>query len=284
MESLRNNLPLISLCLLIIGTANLLVYYDYFDIDVLSYLDLTEVLQLQFKFFAGSVLYLLAFVFYVLLTPSSTTPNPHEIAARLEAELKKTQAVSTTPEPVNQGTDKMDVEATAKKIHDNLREKDVPFTAMIVFAAFAAIGYWWTNIRKEQSILVHSLMWVELILLPFVLYFAYKQMQKNFIEEHFAKEFAADISRKIILINVLLVLAFAAAIKAREDAMEVLASPSYFEVTAQLEDTTLVTNINYRFVGKTKNNIFFYNLKKHQAEVYSSDKMKSFVIRDRRKL
>jgi hypothetical protein len=283
MESLRNNLPLISLCLLIIGTLNLLVYYDYFQINILSYLDFTEIFQLQFRFFAVSVLYLLGLLFYALLTPGKRT-NPHELKALLEAELKRVRALPPAPVPVMEEVGELDVEATIKKVQDKLREKEVPFTALATLVAFVIGAKWWSAVRMEQSIWVHLLMWVELGLFVALLYFLYHQIQKNFIDGRFGKDSAADVSRKIVLINVLLALTFAASIKAREDAMEVVASPSYLEVTAELEDTTLVTNMDYRFVGKTKNNVFFYNLKKHQAEVYSSDKMKSFVVRDRRKL
>jgi hypothetical protein len=283
MESLRNNLPLISLCLLIIGTLNLLVYYDYFDINILAYLDLTEVFQLQFRFFVVSVVYLLAMLFYTLLTPSSSRPNPHEIAASIEAELKKSQAAPTMPLLPREEHAEETVEVLTKKIHDELKKRDVPLVAVLAFVMFVVLAKWWGNVRTELSTVVYVLMWVELVLFVIILYFFHNQIKRNFIDGEFGEDSAADVSRKVVLVNILLALAFTASILARMDAMLVMSSPSDYQVTAQFEDTTLVTNTNFRFVGKTKNNIFFYDVEKHQAEVYSNDKLKSFVVRDLRK-
>ena len=285
MESLRNNLPIISLCLLVIGMLNLLVYYDYFEINILSYLDLTEVFQLQFRFFVVSVVYLISLVFYTLLTHNSDAPHPHEIAAYIDAEVKKRLAAPVQePIAVVEQTNEIDTAAITKKVHDTLKKGDAPLTAIISFFAFIIIAKWWSDIRSEQSTLVYILMWIELPLFIVLLYFVYRQIKNNFLDEQFGKDSGADASRKVILVNVLLALAFAASIKARADAMEVIDSSSYYQVTARFEDTTIVTNKNYRFVGKTKNNIFFYDVEKHQAEAYSNDKLKSFIMRDLRKL
>jgi len=63
MEWFKNNLALASLCLLIVGMLKTIFYYSEFSVDIVSFLEFSEIFQLQYLFF-----YMVTIGFYTLFT------------------------------------------------------------------------------------------------------------------------------------------------------------------------------------------------------------------------
>jgi hypothetical protein len=56
MNDVKENLPIITVALLVSGATWLVSYYDYFGINITDYLDFSEIFQLQFLLFIGVML------------------------------------------------------------------------------------------------------------------------------------------------------------------------------------------------------------------------------------
>ena len=68
MQQLKDNLPIISLGLLILGTVNMMLFYDFSNVNILSYLDFAEILQIQFRLFATAGALIVAFFAFAMFT------------------------------------------------------------------------------------------------------------------------------------------------------------------------------------------------------------------------
>ena len=67
MDWLKNNLPIVTILVLVLATANLVIFYEHFNVDILSYLDFSEVIQMQFRVFATVIALAIAFSLFIIL-------------------------------------------------------------------------------------------------------------------------------------------------------------------------------------------------------------------------
>lgn len=63
-DQMKNNLPIISAGLLVVGSINLVCFYVIFGVDIMTYLDFTEVFQIQFVFYIFSCVIIAIFYLY----------------------------------------------------------------------------------------------------------------------------------------------------------------------------------------------------------------------------
>jgi hypothetical protein len=66
MKEFKENLPLFSALILIIGAAKIYYFYSYFGIDIFSYIELTEIFTLSLSFYANAMLFILPFSIFIL--------------------------------------------------------------------------------------------------------------------------------------------------------------------------------------------------------------------------
>lgn len=62
MEWIKNNLPLITVLMLLLGMVDIVVYYQPFNINIISFLDISEIIQLQFTLYLFFLWAIISFV------------------------------------------------------------------------------------------------------------------------------------------------------------------------------------------------------------------------------
>jgi hypothetical protein len=134
----------------------------------------------------------------------------------------------------------------------------------ITFSREAVIGFWFFSIPAFAVAVIIS-------------YFEIKKSESKGIT------ITPEIEQTFTLykqIGFLVILIYISGAAARIEALRRLSDVSAYEVTLVMEDKTLITDKNFRFIGKTKNYIFFYNISKKQSEVYAISEVKNTLIRD----
>lgn len=267
MDTIKDNIPVISILILIIGASNLLIYYSYFGIDIMSYLDFSEVIQLQFKVFAltgciafASLLYGLLFE-YKDLGPASADSN-----------RQKRRSITAAAE-ANKG----------KRT----------FSLHLIFNIFLIIictPILWLLVYKNKD-------WTPLLIISIpvfisIILYAYFKFRKGVVEGYrikltesggiISKEFSTKQEKNLInaggLLAIFATIIYISSIYTFCEARSILQYSSFKEVVLYLEKDTITTNINYRYIGKTKNFVFFYNKNTKQADIYSAGSIKRITI------
>lgn len=98
MEWVKNNLPLLTLVMIVIGLVRISAFYYAFNINITSFLDITEVIQLQIEFFLPAVIA----VFFAYMIFRITLWNPFN---------KRFKALQSTDEMI----DKMSISEEEKE-------------------------------------------------------------------------------------------------------------------------------------------------------------------------
>ncbi|RYE24455.1 MAG: hypothetical protein EOP45_05805, partial [Sphingobacteriaceae bacterium] len=282
MEEIKNNIPLISAFLLILGAANLLVYYGYFGIDIMSYLDFSEVIQLQFKVFAIAAAFIVANALYMYLCPKFVGPDSDrviEIRKNREEEYRKARALKKTE-------GKPETKGFFSKISG--------WYLWLPFILFYAYELQANNTYTDLFIFGLIPIWTVLVII------AYFEFRKGIVsEEEFNEDATIEERREQVqkaikdrtpeqnsllssgkVFCLIIIITFASVNLIFLRARYVVSNTSLQEVTAFMEKDTLITNENYRYVGQTKGHIFFYDKKKEQAEVYATSDVKKLLIRE----
>ena len=270
MNSLKDNLPLLSVIILIIGGTNLLVYYWYFGIDIMSYVEFSEVIQLQFKVFAlAGCLFAASFLYGLLFEYHHLSP------------------ASTSYQRQNRKKFATDVDASKNKRHLMIAYCIIGTTLIGGVTSLV-----WRIISKGED--WTSLLLLSLPLLILIVAIAYFRFRKGIAEgyrariiesgELISKEFATKEENKLIgaggFLSLFIVLIYTSSLYTFCSARLILVGPPSQEVTMYLEKDTVVTSNIYRYVGKTKGFIFFYNKRTEQADIYAAGSIKRMKIHD----
>jgi hypothetical protein len=245
----KDNLSIISLGLLILGTANLMVYYEYFNINILQYLEFTEVLQLQFRLFTYIIgLYGISTIFS-LIHSKYTSDNKDTIREETNGEDKEK---TTKAKPLNK-----------------LLLSLIVFTIIILIMASV------TTIYKDIRLALL------LLSIPFftpLVFIAYKEAINKLPRQN-----AEESMKSAELYHYALIFAivgFTVWLGGLILAVRCTSPISNNEVTVVMEKKTFSTSADYRYIGKTKGYIFFYTISKQQAEVYPIGDVKILMIRN----
>jgi hypothetical protein len=255
-SSLKDNLPIISLGILIVGTINLLIYYSRFGIDILSYLDFTEVLQIQFRLFAYTIgLILYQGIHYIMST---------ELGANVYAKL----APFTKPESKIDNTSKFYVDRITLAYYLGL------FTIVI------SLGMIMYIIVSTPEIMPVVLYFIIFVIIDYVLYVVYKVLKSRIIESFTDVKDAGEKVSMLKYAVLFVAVVIGSIIVAKFQASYILSHHSQSEVTVVMEKKSFSTNVNYRYIGRTKNFTFFYDKIRKQAETFSNGDIKNLLIRD----
>lgn len=254
MEQLKNNLPIISLGLLILGTVNLMLYYNHFNIDILSYLDFTEILQIQFRLFASAAATIVFLILYLTLS--------HRVSQLLG---KKRNLGEPTPEELESRKS-----STAGKIG---------FYLMIV--TMFVINIVSARYDRHHNGASFSVLWIlTIFILAAAVVYTYFQLKKT------ARQETADETKRkeglttLKYIGAFIILTYASGVFARLAAEDAVSYSSSYEATVVMEKITFSTNKTYRYLGRTKNYTFFYDMVRKQAEVFPNGDIKNMFIRN----
>lgn len=225
MEWLKNNVPLISVFMLILGMVEISIYYKFFQINIVSFLDISEILQLQFTLYF-LILWIILVVTPFLYMPLEKFYKKH-IIARADKFDKISERIAKVGTKIEGMIDKVPVEER-KELRDMLKEhNDLKYSHANDVRDFA-------NIK--------SFIGIFLLIISFAV--------------------ASAIS----------------AVNAYYDAYR-LRDVSKFEVSMKVGDKEMKTNRYYRFLGRTKNFIFFHDYNKRESYVISNSDVKDLVFK-----
>lgn len=270
-QRLKDNLPIISIGLLLMGTVNLMVYYLYFSINILEFLDFTEVLQLQFKLFAIAVAIFFIQIAYGVWCSKMVYGNSlagkrlnrMRLARRLRSFDEHDAKLASTKAPKKR----------TKRQRFYKKHKFQVWLAIII-----AVGMGLESIIAYYPKSIIIFLFISAPVFCLLVFVTYEELKHDDIES--GGQPAALASRfslyKSVSISVILI--YVSCIAALISAVKSVSETSSYEVTAVLDNKTLTTNQDYRYLGRTKNYIFFYTISKKQAEVYQVSAVKTMLI------
>lgn len=259
MEWIKNNLAIISIYLVTLGIVYLTTYYAYFGVNILSYLDLTEIIQLQFKYYAAAFCIIVLSNLQIMLKNNYNTNDNDDIYNELIKPNKYKQ------------------HKILKQFKDN-SNRNVFYSVIVICLAFLGAFIY-------KAITAHYLAFtaIELIFETIILYLFFKILPRY---EKLLKSFGVGgMNNEIIpffgfVIIATIVTSFELA---RNDAFDLIIKRSENEVTINIDSKSITTNDSLVFAGKTKNYIFFYNRFTEQYDVYAFSSIKSINYRPGKK-
>ncbi|UOR07469.1 hypothetical protein MUN82_10305 [Hymenobacter aerilatus] len=252
MEQIKNNLPLISAALLPIALLRLIMYYYYFGIDISSYIEFTEALTLSAPaFFLGALFISIMLIIFQL---ESRTNRNSEILKRLQLKLNA-----------------IGYKKRLKKYYLN---KEAIVTCFIYPLMFFALYFIIKHFKAPIMLAKISLLFgIYMLLLAHYPKLAYELRLGHLRRK---KEVLPQKNRMLIDAIALAVIFIGTVAILEAIYTEYASYPK--EATYVTEDETIKSNDDYRFIGKTKNYLFYYNSKTDSYDVYHFDDFNKLTI------
>jgi hypothetical protein len=239
MNKIKDNLPLASAFLLILGAINLIYFYSFFNIDISTYIDLTEILSLSLPFFIRATIISIPLTVFVL---------------------------STAKFSFNKPTDENTVSVKVKSVFG---------WSIFLFG----ILYFYTILT---GYLDYTLTWdlgIALFILLVSDYFMLKLMPSFTKQVKEAYGLEIEITIIPIIITMITISVFTI-VNTRHNARNIMYKGSFAFAEVQLDSTSIHSDSTYRYIGKTKSYIFFYNNKTSKSDAYSLSDAKRLTIID----
>jgi hypothetical protein len=250
LENIKDNLPLLSILLAVLSLSRVILYYHYFGISIVDYIELTEAVTLCVPLFIWSALGgIVGFIAGVFQWKS----------------LRK------------EATEQLNI-----KVNNTFKERAIAVSGSYqYFALFrffpvimiVSIGFL-LFIDKKEGIEWH---FIQIICLWIY-----------FMSSILANEISIiidspnlDLTTVTIQFYIILILGLSYFIlSARAESYSVIYSNYKYlkHVEVVVGEKIVRTSNTYRYVGKTKNYIYFYNIVKGSADIISLDDVKSFSI------
>jgi hypothetical protein len=239
LEKTKDNLPLLSIALITLSTARLISYYHYFGIDITSYIELTEAITLSTPIFIYYTLLLILGAFGGILgvrIHSNNTPSA-------------------------------DIQAT-KNFIQRIRQFTSPASFFLLFIVIPLITIWLVidTWQKGQSEYIETIVSVMLILLSsFTLDIFGNELWLKLREyrENISLHTSTNILRAANTVAIIMM-------STRMNAYHVVYG-GYNErnqVKFTIGNKIVQTTDKYRYVGRTKNYLFLYNVINGYADIY----------------
>lgn len=240
MEKVKDYLPAITAYLLIIGILRMLIYYGYFGIDVFSFLEFSEIIQLQYKFYAITGLVLITWVTLTIFGYDNT---------KLINETEKLSKERKFP-------------SSTLKIATSVFT--LLFIGLIISAYIADL---FNKFQLEIELLFLTFPCAIFICLSTYLLFVWGHNRDN---EDITKH-----SNTLLIVATSVILVYVLSIAARNQAVMLVAVGPNQNVYLTTEKKSISITKDFIFVGKTKNYLFFYDKKSKITEVIKYDDVKT---------
>lgn len=236
MKNITENLPLLTVVLIIVGFLKLISFYSFFGVDIVSYLDVTEIIQLEFKFFAISFLAIVLFLVYLIL--KADKPDKANSTVGLNYKRSNFGWVLVNYVPIF-----------------------ISINALIMIVSIVI-----DRIKLHIINTFHVDMAVFFVLI-FFLPIVVNRIQKNL--SYFSPNAANYLRFSSIFVPLIAIVL----IVSRNDAYMILTERPDKEAVLVLEKRTISTGKNLIYIGKTRNYVFLYDKNFEQAEVVPVDKI-----------
>ncbi|WP_183556456.1 hypothetical protein [Mucilaginibacter sp. SP1R1] len=232
-------LPILTICALGIGIINLLVYYYPFNLDILIYTDINEILL---ETFTNLALCVLIFLFI-------------QAFAELMIFIRNRKL---------RITDKNDARLTLKISYKTANLIIIIFAIIITIALVVLL----VSIRKPK----YSLIYQELKLVSIGVYFitllavSLRVYFSLIYEINYFKPLNLNYTTVLNVVYIMLFYTTFFSLKKSISTKLFSTYGTYIEIGAK----RIISNKNYYYIGRTKNFIFFYDAKEDFTDVYQS--------------
>lgn len=240
MEKAKDYLPIITAYLLITGILRMLIYYSYFGIDIFSFLDFSEIIQLQYKFYAIAGLVLITGAIWTVFDYDKDRFGNNSKYSKERKELPSSKL------------------------------KISSFVFSLIFVALIIAAYIADSIGNFQlEIMLLFLTFPSCIFICFGAYilFVWGHNREN--------ENVTKYSSAIFIAAIAFTVLYVVSIAARNQAVMLVDAGPNQNVYLTTEKKSISTTKDFIFVGKTKNYLFFYDKKIKRSEVIKYDDVKS---------
>lgn len=272
MQKILKYLPLFSALLILIGYLNYFSFYKSFDIEISSYLTTGELL-LSFLPLTVPILIILLFFFFMLT------------GVLVTLSFKKDKQIDDSDD------DSVSLTLffhTIKRLLDDLKNKKLSkfykigffpvyiialiiglfFIAFFSFYLFTIVEYTISGNSEFKIpaliLILSSLLWIPLIF--DLINRIYNNPNKDTLQN---LKFGF-----VLFIFITLVV-----ITNKESAFKIKHGQPKYNVTLELPDSTIKTDSNFVFIGKTKDYLFLRNLKEDRNVIFSSTNIKRLEIK-----
>lgn len=229
-KDIKEYLPLASAVFLILGALRLIFFYKFFGINIVSFIDLSEILTLSFSFFINCVF--IALIFFIIFIPSITDSQIKGI------EDRKTGAVALLV--------------------------IISFFVYFYFSIYDVNKDYIIDFRVSKDTIGAFVV----VLLIAIFSSRILPVIKRRISYYFGYNVSANTSASLVS---LLGMCILCVLQSRDSARDILLKKRPEHIEIKLDSTLIKTSYSYRFIGKTKSYIFFYNTKTDVSDVYSLD-------------
>jgi len=252
MNQLRENLPLISAILLVVALIHTVLYYYCFGVNIMSFIDLSECLTLSVPFLLAGVAYVLFCAALVYLQSATfVAPTPEEDA-------KFYQSVTTT--------------TFAQRLLRRDLRRGKGFIILVAAVVFT-IGYYWTPMAWLKYVFLVANVWM---VSRFVFDILVGEVRIAYFRlNHIPMPYVTSDALGYALF-LLVICAGSAFVEAGIAKYRHPENPTIQVV--KTKDFTLTSSDTYRYVGKTKSYVVFYNTQTESADVLSLDGLQSINV------
>lgn len=251
MKDLKDNLPLLSALLLIIGAAKIFYFYSYFGVDIFSYIEITEIFTLSLSFFANALLFIIPFAILILqqaLTLETRVPKIWSRALLFRTE-QRSDIDKITP-----------LEATVGIIF---------WIGLLLSMISMLTGYLAFTVTFDMAI-----GFILILILPFVSSHLLPSIQLTI-----NKIFKIDITNGFIAFLLIVIFSGLYAIGySRQTARNIELKENFVVVEIKFDSLTIKSSESYRYIGKTKGYAFFYDKISRRADAYLIGNAKSLSV------
>ncbi|MEN0007985.1 hypothetical protein [Flavobacterium nitrogenifigens] len=248
-EKIKNLLPYLGSLLIICGYLKLSIFYSHFGIKISDYLEITEVLTLFLSdAFKYTALILGIFIFYFV------TDSSEEVEKK---EQKKNDIIET--------------EKWFPRLIKFLKFSANLLINMLIYLIFTIACYIW----KPENIYFFVLVDVMLLFVLIFLYCLLEYRRKYKIT--FGRSLNSTYNNLILTVFVFLLFVFQSAYI---EIKTVVKESPYFVCFEYLKKD-YQSEINYFYLGQTKNYLFMYDNLNKEAIVFNRKDVNNFVVRKR---
>jgi hypothetical protein len=242
---IKDNLPLISIGLLTTSLIRIVAYYNYFDIDIMSYIEISESLTLSMPFIIVGTMLIAAVLAITFYNGEKEPSKEHNEIAKA---LQEAESI-----------------VIRLKVHFKLFQIIIGIIMPLTLLVPGLYSLYKHNHYGEVMI------WASIFMALMVNY-------KIFIIETMMAFRRNNISylsfAPALTISYIPALIFLCVYLSRLNAIYTAHNPIYNIAVFKTDKETITTSKEYRFVGKTKNYIFFYNNVSGIADAYPLNEMK----------
>lgn len=272
MKKLIDSLPLLSVSLTIIAATYTYSYYKVIGLNIFNYLEITEVILLQFKLLAQVSILVIFSLFSIIIYFAATahTFAPNDVEAELNT--KNTENWEDKVRIANN--------AARENTTDWISNPPVPLKAIIVFTILAWLLYFFFLLFSPLTFPFFKTVGSIGILVIFAGLFN-KYVSKGFYKLYRGKYYSnrnlaneiSKVMKQLIFVELVSAVVLFTIMIGEYDIYDALLNESPRSAKIHLEDKVISTNDTTIYLGRTKGFLFLFNKTREETIIIPADKV-----------